>query len=365
MQRDRAKRLAPTERATLPGRHCHPCPLSCPLVISSGLRARTVSATRDRAAAGEEGRCAGVSFISGPAGASEGLAPKSPHPTPAISHALLCPQAPASLFPPFPGSRRKPALPAGDRCTGRWRPARRCPAPGASLGAPGLVGRAGGSAGEGRAGGRCEARPGAPLAGRARARALFLASRRAAPLPPPARVGSRPLRVLSRVSPRPSPDSPLLSFLPLFLLSPRGLKMPSATSHSGSGSKSSGPPPPSGSSGSEAAAGAGAAAPASQHPATGTGAVQTEAMKQILGVIDKKLRNLEKKKVPGVGGEGRGGCGRALRPLRPWSLESALLSVSGALLGPLLPPPGPHVPSPRSAGASCPENGLLEKALVT
>eukprot|EP00069_Balaena_mysticetus_P006177 bmy_18411T0 len=71
--------------------------------------------------------------------------------------------------------------------------------------------------------------------------------------------------------------------------------MPSATSHSGSGSKSSGPPPPSGSTGSEA--GAGAAAPASQHPTTGTGAVQTEAMKQILGVIDKKLRNLEKKKV--------------------------------------------------------------------
>lgn len=78
--------------------------------------------------------------------------------------------------------------------------------------------------------------------------------------------------------------------------------MPSATSHSGSGSKSSGPPPPSGPSGSEA--GAGAAAPAPQHPASGTGAVQTEAMKQILGVIDKKLRNLEKKKVPGVG---RGG----------------------------------------------------------
>lgn len=77
--------------------------------------------------------------------------------------------------------------------------------------------------------------------------------------------------------------------------------MPSATSHSGSGSKSSGPPPPSGPSGSEAA---GAAAPASQHPATGTGAVQTEAMKQILGVIDKKLRNLEKKKVRGDNGEG-------------------------------------------------------------
>ncbi|KAI5131748.1 Caprin-1 [Manis pentadactyla] len=75
----------------------------------------------------------------------------------------------------------------------------------------------------------------------------------------------------------------------------RARTMPSATSHSGSGSKS-GPPPPSGSSGSEAAAGTGAAAPASQHPVTGTGAVQTEAMKQILGVIDKKLRNLEKKK---------------------------------------------------------------------
>ena len=31
-------------------------------------------------------------------------------------------------------------------------------------------------------------------------------------------------------------------------------------------------------------------------------------MKQILGVIDKKLRNLEKKKVPGAGGEGRVWC---------------------------------------------------------
>lgn len=87
--------------------------------------------------------------------------------------------------------------------------------------------------------------------------------------------------------------------------------MPSATSHSGSGSKSSGPPPPSGSSGNEAAAGAGAAAPATQHPASATGAVQTEAMKQILGVIDKKLRNLEKKKVPGVG-RGRGCDPRSL-----------------------------------------------------
>nr|XP_023509625.1 caprin-1 isoform X1 [Equus caballus] len=72
--------------------------------------------------------------------------------------------------------------------------------------------------------------------------------------------------------------------------------MPSATSHGGSGSRSSGPPPAAGSSGGEAGAGAGAAAPAAQHPASGTGAVQTEAMKQILGVIDKKLRNLEKKK---------------------------------------------------------------------
>lgn len=184
-----------------------------------------------------------------------------------------------------PRPRREP------RCPGAGRPSRR-PA-------------------RGRGGGRREARPGAPLAGRARARGPFLPRRRAraGPVPTPtALAGSRPLRVLSRVSPRPPPDSPLLSFLPLFLLSPHGLKMPSATSHSGSGSKSSGPPPPSGSSGSEAAAGAGAAAPASQHPATGTGAVQTEAMKQILGVIDKKLRNLEKKKVPGVGGEGRVGC---------------------------------------------------------
>ncbi|KAK2096064.1 Caprin-1 [Saguinus oedipus] len=52
----------------------------------------------------------------------------------------------------------------------------------------------------------------------------------------------------------------------------------------------------SGSSGSGAALGSGAAMPASRHPATSTGAVQTEAMKQILGVIYKKLWNLEKKK---------------------------------------------------------------------
>uniref|UniRef100_A0A8C2V9R7 Caprin-1 n=1 Tax=Chinchilla lanigera TaxID=34839 RepID=A0A8C2V9R7_CHILA len=71
--------------------------------------------------------------------------------------------------------------------------------------------------------------------------------------------------------------------------------MPWATSHSGSDSKSCRPPPRSGSAGSEARAGA--AAPAPQHPASGTGGVvQAEALKQILGVIDKKLWNLEKKK---------------------------------------------------------------------
>jgi hypothetical protein len=59
-------------------------------------------------------------------------------------------------------------------------------------------------------------------------------------------------------------------------------RCPWATSHSGSGSQSRGPPPPSGSSGRNP-----------QHPATRTGAVQTQATKQILGVIDKKLRNLE------------------------------------------------------------------------
>ncbi|XP_043825775.1 caprin-1 isoform X2 [Dromiciops gliroides] len=76
--------------------------------------------------------------------------------------------------------------------------------------------------------------------------------------------------------------------------------MPSATNTTSSG-KASGPPPGS-SSGAEAAAGgasgpAGAAAAGSQQQAaSGPGSVQTEAMKQILGVIDKKLRNLEKKK---------------------------------------------------------------------
>ncbi|XP_074129113.1 caprin-1 isoform X3 [Sminthopsis crassicaudata] len=80
--------------------------------------------------------------------------------------------------------------------------------------------------------------------------------------------------------------------------------MPSATNTTSSG-KASGPPPGSSSSGAEAAAAGGASGPAgaaaagSQQQAAsggGTSSVQTEAMKQILGVIDKKLRNLEKKK---------------------------------------------------------------------
>ncbi|XP_036621544.1 caprin-1 isoform X1 [Trichosurus vulpecula] len=79
--------------------------------------------------------------------------------------------------------------------------------------------------------------------------------------------------------------------------------MPSATNTTSSG-KASGPPPGSSSSGAEAAgsasgpAGAAAAGSQQQQAASGggTSSVQTEAMKQILGVIDKKLRNLEKKK---------------------------------------------------------------------
>lgn len=127
-------------------------------------------------------------------------------------------------------------------------------------------------------------------------------------------------------------DALTLFFPPALFSSLLGLKMPSATSHSGSGSKSSGPPPPSGSSGSEAAAGA--AAPASQHPATGTGAVQTEAMKQILGVIDKKLRNLEKKKVRGDNGEG-GLVAPALLPSRRWmELLAQKTGASGRCLSP-------------------------------
>jgi hypothetical protein len=51
-------------------------------------------------------------------------------------------------------------------------------------------------------------------------------------------------------------------------------RCPWATSHSGSGSQSRGPPPPSGYSGRNP-----------QHPATRTGAVRTQATKQILGVI--------------------------------------------------------------------------------
>ncbi|XP_074086556.1 caprin-1 isoform X3 [Macrotis lagotis] len=81
--------------------------------------------------------------------------------------------------------------------------------------------------------------------------------------------------------------------------------MPSATSSSSGGGKASGPPAGPSSGAEAAAAGGGAPGPAAgpqqqqQQQAAGgggPGSVQTEAMKQILGVIDKKLRNLEKKK---------------------------------------------------------------------
>ncbi|CAM9424247.1 unnamed protein product [Rangifer tarandus platyrhynchus] len=52
---DRAQQPVPTERTTLLGTHRYPCPLSHPLGISSGLRARTVSATPG--AEGEADRC--------------------------------------------------------------------------------------------------------------------------------------------------------------------------------------------------------------------------------------------------------------------------------------------------------------------
>lgn len=123
--------------------------------------------------------------------------------------------------------------------------------------------------------------------------------------------------------------------------------MPSATSHGGSGSRSSGPPPAAGSGG-EAGAGAGAAAPAAQHPASGTGAVQTEAMKQILGVIDKKLRNLEKKKVRGVPAPG------SPAPPAPRGPESGPADVPSAdrprpALGLGLGAPCRRLPEPRAA----------------
>nr|XP_033784110.1 caprin-1 isoform X1 [Geotrypetes seraphini] len=53
---------------------------------------------------------------------------------------------------------------------------------------------------------------------------------------------------------------------------------------------------PSATSSSKAVPGSGGSEASSAAPACTTGSVQTEAMKQILGVIDKKLRNLEKKK---------------------------------------------------------------------
>ncbi|KAH0516705.1 Caprin-1 [Microtus ochrogaster] len=270
---DRAKRSAPTERTPLLATQRHPCPRRLPTPDVQRLRARTVSAIPDQGAR--------VSLL--PSGRPErrpGLAPALPTPTP------LTPVPSSTPGPDLCPSRSRQATggarPDGDRCPGGWR--RPCQAP------PPARARCPGASGQGE--GRASGRP----AGGSRACPRAPSCRRRAPPPPPPRAQppARPLRVLSRVSPRPSPDSLLLSFPPAFFSSLLGLKMPSATSHSGSGSKSSGPPPPSGPSGSEAAAGA--AAPASQHPATGTGAVQTEAMKQILGVIDKKLRNLEKKK---------------------------------------------------------------------
>lgn len=84
------------------------------------------------------------------------------------------------------------------------------------------------------------------------------------------------------------------------------------------------------SSGNKAGNEATVAAASSQAAVSGgtTSSVQTEAMKQILGVIDKKLRNLEKKKVR------RQGISRPLplllplsRELRGWEL--GLIGASG------------------------------------
>nr|XP_056706967.1 caprin-1 isoform X2 [Euleptes europaea] len=69
--------------------------------------------------------------------------------------------------------------------------------------------------------------------------------------------------------------------------------MPSATSSAMAGSGGKAASEAAAAAPSQAAAAASAAAAV---PGGGTSSVQTEAMKQILGVIDKKLRNLEKKK---------------------------------------------------------------------
>ncbi|XP_028356715.1 proline-rich protein HaeIII subfamily 1-like [Physeter macrocephalus] len=97
---DRAQRPVPKERTTLLGTHRHPCPLSRPLGISSGLRARTVSATPDQGAEGEAGRCPECPLPPDRLDLREGLAPQggesrpSPVGTVALAVGGQCCEAP-------------------------------------------------------------------------------------------------------------------------------------------------------------------------------------------------------------------------------------------------------------------------------
>lgn len=204
----------------MPGRHSHPCPLSRPLGISSGLRARTVSATRTEALTGKRAAAPSVLYLRIGWTFSRGLLLQSPLPPPQPPpqslpvpfSTLLRLLAPTSLLPPFLARRRVPAHPGGDRCTGRWRQALRGPAPGASLGTPGPVGRACGPRGGGAGRGAARGRAGRP-AGGSRARPhphphpLAQAPARCAFCP-----ASRPVRRLTR---RSCPPSSRFFFSPL------------------------------------------------------------------------------------------------------------------------------------------------------
>lgn len=92
---DKSKRPAPTERTTPPATYHHRCPPSLPLEIASGFRARTVSATPDRGAEGEEGCCPECPLPLDPLDLREGLAPQVSPPPPPPGH-FQCPFPPSS-----------------------------------------------------------------------------------------------------------------------------------------------------------------------------------------------------------------------------------------------------------------------------
>lgn len=145
----------------------------------------------------------GVLFTFGAVRAAGRARSRPPHPHPGHSQ---CPSLPLALTSvPLVLARQRVPLALMGTVASAVGGGRARPRPRRELGAPGRAGRGRGSGPAPRW--RVARVPAGP----------FLPAARAAPSPT-ARAASRPLRVLSRVSPRPSPDLLLLSFPPAFFL---------------------------------------------------------------------------------------------------------------------------------------------------